>query len=129
MKHRLTSLAIIILPAILLAIPASAQNIGFLTRGPIAYLNDDEKALLSETLNRALDTGADGETLTWEYPDTGNNGRIELLDTHEDFGTTCRTIRTHTTALGREGGGIYRLCRANDDSWRFAPPRRGDQPR
>jgi surface antigen len=120
MKHWLTGLII----AALLTTSAAAQNIGFLSKGPIAYLNDDEKAKLSETLNRALETGTDGETVTWENPETGNNGRIEILDTHEDYGTTCRTIRTHTTASGREGGGIYRLCRADDDSWRFAPRRR-----
>ena len=124
MKHPL----IILTLTTLLTVPAAAQNIGFLSRGPIAYLNDDEKALLSETLSRALEDGTDGETVTWENPDTGNNGRIEILDTHEDYGTTCRTIRTHTTAGGREGGGIYRLCRADDDSWRFAPRRRNNQP-
>jgi len=124
MKHSLFLLTLMTL----LSVTAAAQNIGFLSKGPIAYLNDEEKAQLSETLNQALEDGADGETVTWENPDTGNNGRIEILDTHEDYGTTCRTIRTHTMASGREGGGIYRLCLADDDSWRFAPRRRNNQP-
>lgn len=124
MKYWLTGLLI----SALLATPATAQNIGFLSKGPIAYLNDDEMALLKETLRQALENGADGETVTWESPKTDHNGQIELLDTHDDYGTTCRTIRTHTFAGGREGGGIYRLCRADDDSWRFAPRRRNQQP-
>ena len=112
----------------LLTLPATAQNIGFLSKGPIAYLNDEEKAMLSEALNQALENGKDGEVVTWENPGSGNNGRIELLDTHEDYGTICRTIRTQTSADGREGGGIYRLCLADDHSWRFAPRRRNDGP-
>jgi surface antigen len=120
MKYWLMSLTI----TVLLTSSATAQNIGFLSKGPIAYLSDDEKVMLSETLNQALENGSDGESVTWNNPKSGHNGRIELLDTHEDYGTTCRTIRTHTTAGGREGGGIYRLCLADDNTWRFAPRRR-----
>ena len=120
MRHSLSILTL----AILLVMPAAAQNIGFMSKGPIAYLNDSEKKLLKETLKQALNDGDDGETITWNHPDTGSNGIIELLDTHVDFGTTCRTINTQTSAQGREGGGRYRLCKADDDTWRFAPRRR-----
>ena len=110
----------------LLSVSAQAQNIGFLTRGPVAQLSDDDKALLSETLRQALNEAEDNETVTWGDPDSGPHGQIEVFDTHEDFGTTCRSIRTRTTAAGRSGGGVYRLCLADDDSWRFAPRRRSD---
>lgn len=102
----------------------AAQNIMFLHRGPIASLSDADKALVSATMKEALDAGKDGDTLEWSSPDSGARGSISLLDTHEDYGTTCRTIRTSTTADGREGGGTYRLCLAEDKTWRFAPLRR-----
>jgi surface antigen len=120
MKYWLTGLTI----AALLTSAATAQNISFLSQGPIAYLDDDEKAMLSEALKHALEDSADGEDVVWDNPKSGHNGLIEILDTHEDYGTTCRTIRTRTTAGGREGGGVYRLCRADDNTWRFAPRRR-----
>ena len=123
MKYQLIILTI----TALLSSTAIAQNIGFLSKGPVAYLNDDDKALLSETLNQALEDSDDDERVTWENPKLGHNGWIEILDTHEDYDTTCRTIRTHTSAAGREGGGIYRLCRADDGSWQFAPRRRTDK--
>lgn len=103
---------------------ALAQNINFLHRGPVAYLDDVDKQILTETFNAALTDAKDGETVAWSNPDSGNNGTIEVIDTHEDYGTTCRTVRTHTNASGREGGGVYRLCLADDDSWQFAPRRR-----
>lgn len=123
MKYWLISLAI----TALLASPATAQNIGFLGKGPIAYLDDDEKAMLSAALSHALENSDDGESVVWDNPESGHNGRIEIVDTHEDYDTTCRTIRTHTSAGGREGGGVYRLCRADDNTWRFAPRRRNDK--
>jgi len=124
MKLWLTGLTI----AALLTSAATAQNIGFLSQGPIAYLDDDEKTMLSDALHQALESSADGDSVSWDNPKSGNHGRIEIIDTHEDYGTTCRTIRTRTHAAGREGGGVYRLCRADDNTWRFAPRQRNTQP-
>jgi len=107
-----------------LAPAALAQNINFLHRGPVTYLGDVDKQILRDTFNAALSDAEDGETVRWSNPDSGNNGTIEVLDTHEDYGTTCRTVRTFTQASGNEGGGVYRLCLADDDTWQFAPRRR-----
>ncbi len=124
-QHRIFWIAILLtLCAATAASPALAQNIGFLHKGPIAYLDEVDKQILREVLNAVLDDGQDGETVEWSNPDTGHTGSIEVLDTHEDYGTTCRTIRTRMQAGGRDGGGAYRLCRADDDTWRFAPKRR-----
>jgi surface antigen len=103
---------------------ALAQNIEFLHRGPIAYMDEVDKQILSETFNAALSSAEDGESVKWSNPDSGSHGTIEVLDTHEDYGTTCRTVRTHSEAGGREGGGVYRLCLADDETWQFAPRRR-----
>jgi len=107
-----------------LAAPATAQNIGFLRRGPVAYLSESEQILYRDTLRRALEEAADGETVEWRSDESAARGSFEVLDTHEDYGTTCRTVRTRTTAAGRQGGGALRLCRAEDGEWRLAPARR-----
>lgn len=113
--------------AIVLVLTASAtysQNLSFLNRGPLSNLSDDERQMLEAAWQRAL-TGAEiGKREEWRNPETGNGGWIELLDTHQDFDTTCHSIRTHTEAGGLEGGGHYRVCLAEDGSWRFAPPRK-----
>ena len=103
---------------------AVGQNIGCLTKGPITYLTDVDRALLKTTLIDALDNKADGETIEWSSPDSDSHGTIQMRDTHEDYGTTCRSIKTETKASDLSGGGIYRLCKSDDGSWRFAPVRR-----
>jgi surface antigen len=105
-----------------------AQNINFLSRGPVAYMDDADKAILRQAINDALNDHADGETVEWTNPDTDNGGTITLVDTHEDYGTTCRSVRSTTRAAGRSGGGNYRLCKAEDDTWQFAPNRRQTDP-
>ena len=116
--------AICLIGAAFAPTPATSQNIGFLHQGPIAYLDDVDKQILTDSFNAALNDGDDGETIAWTNPASGNSGKLKVLDTHTDYGTTCRTVRTFTKAGGREGGGIYRLCLADDESWQFAPKRR-----
>jgi surface antigen len=106
----------------------SAQNINFLSRGPIGHMTDSDKEILREAFDDALDNKPDGESVEWTNPDTGHGGTIMLVDTHEDYGTTCRSIRTRSRAAGRSGGGNYRLCKAKDDTWQFAPNRRQSNP-
>jgi surface antigen len=105
-----------------------AQNINFLSRGPVAHMDDTDKAILRQAISDALNNHADGERVEWVNPDTDHGGTIMLLDTHEDYGTICRSIRTRSRAAGRSGGGNYRLCKADDDTWQFAPNRRQSNP-
>jgi surface antigen len=106
----------------------TAQNLNFLDRSAASELTPGDETILRAAFQKALEDTPDKETVNWENPETGHFGSISLLDTHQDFNTTCRTIRTLTTAGGREGGGRYRLCLADDDSWRFAPLRRPPGP-
>ena len=116
--------AVLMAIAMIRGTDVAAQNISFMQRGPVASMSETDQALLRTTMKEALDSGQDGETLEWSSPDSDAKGSISLLDTHQDYGTTCRTIRAATTADGREGGGMYRLCLAEDETWRFAPLRR-----
>ena len=108
----------------LFALAANAQNLGFLKRSAAAEITRDDEPFVNEAFRVALDDAADNEQVDWKNPETGHFGSVTPLDTHEDFDTTCRTIRLFTSAGGREGGGRYRLCLADDDTWRFAPLRR-----
>jgi surface antigen len=75
-------------------------------------------------MNEALEDTPDGQKLEWRNPDTGAGGTITVVDTHNDYDTTCRTIHTATEAGGRKGAGSYRLCLAEDQTWQFAPLRK-----
>ena len=107
-----------------LVTPAVAQNYAFLSRMPVAYLTDADRALLSENLGKAMNELADGDSVTWTNPDTQSTGTISVRESHEDYGTRCRSFRMSLEAKGRSGAGDYRMCRADDGSWKFAPPRR-----
>mgnify|MGYP001819680661 CR=1 FL=1 len=119
---RLTALVLL-----LVTTTAVAQNLLFLRESPIAWMNDADEAILRATIDAVL-AAPDGTTTDWLNPETGSNGRVQVTDTHEDFGTTCRRLRMRTDASGRKSGGNYRLCLSTDGQWKFAPYTDPSQP-
>ena len=97
-----------------------AQNLNFLRESPIAWLDDNDEAILRATIDSVLEA-PDGTATDWQNPATGAKGRVQVLDTHEAYDTSCRRIKMRNEAKGRKSGGTYRLCRSDDGRWRFAP--------
>ena len=104
----------------LVSVSLSAQNLNFLRESPIGWLDDQDRAILRATIDAVM-AAPDGTTTDWLNPETGSTGRLQVLDTHEDFGTTCRRLRMRNEAKGRKAGATYRLCLSADGQWRFAP--------
>jgi len=100
--------------------PGYAQNTLFLRKSPIAHMSESDQAILHQTI-LAIVEAPDGTITDWLNPETGSKGRLQVLDTHQDYGTTCRRIRGRNEVDGRSGGGDYRLCLSEDGNWRFAP--------
>jgi len=99
---------------------ANAQNTLFLRDSPIAFMDDQDEAILRATIDAVM-AAPDGTTTDWLNPATGSKGRVQVLDTGEDFDTTCRHIRMRNEASNRKSGGTFRLCLAKDGIWKFAP--------
>jgi surface antigen len=117
MKLRLTG--IFGLLTILAVSTVLAQNTMFLRKSPIAHLNEDDRKILRETIDQALES-PDGTVIDWSNETTGSGGRVKILDTDESGGTVCRNIRARNQARGRQADGIYRLCKDENGVWRFA---------
>ena len=99
-----------------------AQNMSFMRESPIAWMDDSDKAVLEAAVDALLEQ-PDGTVSDWSNEDATAQGRLKVFDTHEDYGTTCRNIKMLIEAQGRKDGGVVRLCKAADDSWKFAPTR------
>jgi surface antigen len=98
-----------------------AQNTMFLRESPIAHLSEEDRQILRATIDEVLES-PDGTVKDWSNPATGSHGRVKVLDTVEDakLNTTCRNLRARNEARNRKADGIYRLCKAEDGSWKFA---------
>jgi surface antigen len=120
MRKSTSRIGLITFVLLLGPLAASAQNVLFLRDSPIAWMDDTDEAILHETIEAVL-AAPDGTVTDWMNPETGSKGRVQVTDTDQDFGTTCRRLRMRNEASGRKGRGNYRLCLSKDGQWRFAP--------
>ena len=120
MQANKTTLILATVAALLASSSLVAQGALFLRDSPIAWMDDTDREILRATLE-AIVRSPDGTVTDWSNPATGSRSRIKVTDTHEDLGTTCRNIQMRNETKSRSGGGKYRLCLAEDETWKFAP--------
>jgi len=104
--------------ALLLTTPVLAVNTQFLLRDPIRYFTDEDWQIESDAAVKAAENNADGTSLAWENPTTGQSGTITPLRAYENNeGEQCRTIhftnsyKEFTSAMTIEG------CKNSSGEW------------
>jgi surface antigen len=118
-RHRIGGLAV----GVVFAGLVHAQgNTLFLNDSAVAQFRDSDMQSFLETMDASLDGLADGETRSWENPDTKAHGSIGALRTFEREGRTCRQMRVENNARGRRGVGKWTYCRSAEGRWELQAP-------
>lgn len=110
-------LAALILVTALIA-PAQASNMRFLEFSPSAFFTEEDWTLLRQAANNLLNEHADGESVTWKNDATGHNGRMTLIDTYSDFGTTCRRMKVFSDAIQVSATRLVNMCKNKQGEWK-----------
>ncbi len=114
-------LASVALTTMLVSTPAlSAGQFGWLENSPVSHFTDDDWARLRETARNTLNNAEDGTKAEWSNPSTGAEGSVQVLNTYEEDGRTCRRTKFYNSAGGLTGGGVYPLCQVEGGSWKIA---------
>ncbi len=90
--------------------PIFAFNELFLARGPLGHLTKSDVTIARTEIAKALDTGTDGQTLTWNNPETKASGTIKPTNTFTKDGMRCRATEFTTSAGGERGASTWNLC-------------------
>ena len=78
---------------------------------PITRFNDADIDLMTKTVHRALDTGADGVAVTWENPRTSSSGSVTPAKDPEGR-KSCRVARIENSHRALQNSGSYLFCRS-----------------
>jgi surface antigen len=102
------------------AIPLAghASNMRFLEFSPSAFFTEKDWDLLRSTANDLLNNRKDGESATWKNEETGHNGKLTVLDTYADFGTTCRRMKVFSDAIQVSATRLVNMCKNKEGEWR-----------
>ena len=82
-------------------------------------LDDVDRMKAGETQQAVLDKNKDGQSSTWNNPNTGHSGRVTPTSTKKaSSGEYCREYEHEITVDGRKEVVKGTACRQPDGSWR-----------
>jgi surface antigen len=111
---------IIIFSAILMVFfhqTVSSYNLGFLRHSPARHFSEQDWEMANAAIGKALHEKKDGETVSWENPQTKSSGTVTPIMTETEADMTCRQLKIENRARGMSGNVIYRFCREPDGKW------------
>jgi surface antigen len=116
-----TRLSALILAATIAAAPflAQASNMRFLEFSPSAFFTEKDWDLVRNAASDLLDNHADGESVSWKNEDNGYNGKLTVLETYAEFGTTCRRMRVFSDAIEVSATRIVNMCKNKKGEWKI----------
>jgi surface antigen len=83
-------------------------------------LDNADRAAMSQTSQRALETAQPGEALPWKNSQTGNYGTVTPSNYYQNSeGQYCREYTQKIIVGGRTEEGQGTACRQPDGSWRI----------
>ena len=105
---------------LVVAVPASAQNLLFMKDSPFAQFTEEDHGIFNETLNDTLSRAAQGETRKWSNPKTRASGEMTPLKSFDRDGRSCRTLSIKNKAKGLTGAAKYNFCKQDTGQWALA---------
>ncbi len=81
-------------------------------------MDEQDRRLLQQTSQKALESGVTGQSVGWRNPDSGHYGSITPTNTFKNNnGEYCREY-THTVVIGTKQEKAYgKACRKPDGQW------------
>lgn len=100
---------------------AMAVNTRFLRSTPAARFNAEDFEKLQAAFRKAMDDGANGETVEWQNPATGSAGAITPHDRFERDGRSCRRTTVATSHRQRRSESGHVFCQSAEGQWQAQP--------
>jgi hypothetical protein len=118
MHPRLSALVLVV-AVIALPWTVHASNMRFLEFSPSAFFTEKDWDLLKAAADDLLNNHEDGESVSWKNEASGYNGKLTVLRTYADFGTTCRRLRVFSDAIDVSATRVVNLCKNKEGLWKI----------
>jgi surface antigen len=97
---------------------ASAGNLSFLDKSPVAYFKPDDMEMMHQNARKALDDTSGNAKQTWSNAKTGASGWAQVRSGFKSTdGATCKRLRIVNKAKGLQSDATYTLCKSADGDW------------
>jgi surface antigen len=97
--------------------------IAILKDTPAEKFNEDDMILFLDTARKALNELPEGQSLSWENPETKAHGTITVEISGTRSGQTCKRLGIENVAGNRQAKSALDLCMGKDGKWELMAPR------
>ena len=105
-----------------MAAPAFSMNMSVFKDAPVTRLSAEELKTFSSTIQKTLETGADGVTVEWKAPKTPFTSKITPVSTVTEGKRKCRDATIESEAKDRFQRGTDSFCKADTGAWEPRSP-------
>ncbi len=117
--HLRLPVLVLVFASIAVPLTIHAANMRFLEFSPSAFFTEKDWELLRTAAQDLLDNHKDGESMSWKNAESGYNGKLTVLKTYAEFGTTCRRMKVFSDALEVSATRIVNMCRNKEGVWKI----------
>jgi surface antigen len=117
--HLRLSVLVLVFASIAVPLTVHASNMRFLEFSPSAFFTEKDWELLRTAARDLLDNHKDGESMSWKNEESGYNGKLTVLNTYEDFGTTCRRLKVFSDAIEVSATRLVNMCKNKEGVWKI----------
>jgi surface antigen len=97
---------------------ASAGNLSFLDKSPLAYFKPDDMEMMHQNARKALDDAGGNAKQTWSNATTGASGWAQVRSAFKSTdGAACKRLRIVNQAKGLKSDATYTVCKSADGDW------------
>jgi hypothetical protein len=96
-----------------------ALNYQFLKDTPAAAFTEADWEIATRVAGEALREAADGESRSWENPETGNGGSYRVEAAPAGSAPRCRKLVIHHHSQAAKATTEYLVCPEPDGTWRL----------
>ncbi|MDO8422592.1 MAG: RT0821/Lpp0805 family surface protein [Parvibaculum sp.] len=82
-------------------------------------LDRADQQYMSQSTQRALESGQSGQAVEWRNPDSGNYGTVVPQRAYQQNNTQCREYSQNIVVGGKSERGYGTACRQPDGSWQI----------
>jgi surface antigen len=80
-------------------------------------MDENDRKLMSNATENALESSKSGEKVVWHNPDSGNEGSVSTIKTYQVHGVYCREFLQEAIIGGKEVKVYGKACRKPDGQW------------
>ena len=111
----------LILAALVATTPllSQASNMRFLEFSPSAFFTEEDWDMVRGAAADLLDNHPDGKSVAWKNEANGHNGKLTVLGTYSEFGTTCRRLKVFSDAVEVSATRVVNMCKNKKGEWKI----------